>query len=87
MRKHHLLAPYCRALSRASWWSCGGGCFFMIEVPLYSEPHTHHQDFPGVSRAAHRGTPRPLQIPQDLVLRVEFQSRLAVCSTLNVSRG
>ena len=30
------LGPYGRTLSRALWWSWGGGLFLMSEVPLYT---------------------------------------------------
>ena len=38
IRKHPFLGPYSRAMPRALWWSEGGGCFLMSEVPLYLPP-------------------------------------------------
>jgi len=29
------LGPYGKPMTRALWWSQGGGCFLMSEVPLY----------------------------------------------------
>jgi len=35
MRNCAPLGPFSRTMSRALWWSWGGGLFLMSEVPLY----------------------------------------------------
>jgi len=36
IRNRPPLRPYCMAMSRALWWSEGGGQFLISEVPLYA---------------------------------------------------